>query len=138
MLAVTELQRRIDQRRFVEVMVWMYIVGTRRSRKSCGSHIGAAQPRQPLVKGERLVRYEVSAVMVQAASGATSPSECLQDTLLQQLFHFVQLALQLCIGWIYIFIMLPRRVCSPQRCAMPVLHVRVPEQARGNTSPCKN
>ena len=33
---------------------------------------------------------------------------------------------------------LPRRVCSPQLCAMPVLHARAPEQAREDISPCKN
>ena len=35
-------------------------------------------------------------------------------------------------------LLLPRRVCSPQLCAMPVLHVRAPEQAREDISPCKN
>ena len=35
-------------------------------------------------------------------------------------------------------IMLPRRVCSPQLCAMPVPHARAPEQAREDTSPHKN
>ena len=34
--------------------------------------------------------------------------------------------------------MLPQRVCCPRRCAMPVQHVRVPEQARSNISPSKN
>ena len=38
-------------------------VGIRRSRKNSGSHIDASLSRQPLVKGERLVRYEVNAVM---------------------------------------------------------------------------
>ena len=38
-------------------------VGTRRSLKNCESHIDASHSRQPLVKGERLVRYEVNAVM---------------------------------------------------------------------------
>jgi len=33
------------------------------SRKNFGSHIDASHSRQPLVKGERLVRYEVNAVM---------------------------------------------------------------------------
>ncbi len=35
----------------------------RMPRKNCGSHIDASHSRQPLVKGERLVRYEVNAVM---------------------------------------------------------------------------
>ena len=39
------------------------IVGTRRSLKNSGSHIDASHSRQPLVKGERLVRYEVNAVI---------------------------------------------------------------------------
>ena len=34
-------------------------------RKNCRSHIDASHSRQPLVKGERLVRYEVNAVMRQ-------------------------------------------------------------------------
>ena len=38
-------------------------VGTLRSLKNCRSHIDASHSRQPLVKGERLVRYEVNAVM---------------------------------------------------------------------------
>ena len=32
-------------------------------RKNWGSHIDASHSRQPLVKGERLVRYEVNAVI---------------------------------------------------------------------------
>lgn len=43
-------------------------VGTRRSLKNCISHIDASHSRQPLVKGERLVRYEVNAVMVRKAA----------------------------------------------------------------------
>jgi len=39
------------------------LVGARGSRKNSGSHIDASHSRQPLVKGERLVRYEVNAVM---------------------------------------------------------------------------
>ena len=35
-----------------------------RPRKNCGIHIAAFLSRQPLVKGERLVRYEVNAVML--------------------------------------------------------------------------
>ena len=33
-------------------------------RKNSGSHIDASHSRQPLVKGERLVRNEVNAVMI--------------------------------------------------------------------------
>ena len=42
-------------------------VGARRSRKNSGSHIDASHSRQPLVKGERLVRYEVNAVMLEGS-----------------------------------------------------------------------
>ena len=38
-------------------------VGDQGPRKNSGSHIDASHSRQPLVKGERLVRYEVNAVM---------------------------------------------------------------------------
>jgi hypothetical protein len=42
-------------------------VGARRPLKNSGSHIDASHSRQPLVKGERLVRYEVNAVMLMSA-----------------------------------------------------------------------
>ena len=38
-------------------------VGALQLRKNSISHIDASHSRQPLVKGERLVRYEVNAVM---------------------------------------------------------------------------
>ena len=41
-------------------------VGDQSPRKNSGSHIDASHSRQPLVKGERLVRYEVNAVMLTA------------------------------------------------------------------------
>ena len=41
-------------------------LGTRRPLKNSGSHIDASLSRQPLVKGERLVRLEVNAVIEQA------------------------------------------------------------------------
>ena len=40
------------------------IVGSQSPLKNSGSHIDASHSRQPLVKGERLVRYEVNAVML--------------------------------------------------------------------------
>jgi hypothetical protein len=40
-----------------------------RPRKNSGSHIDASLSRQPLVKGERLVRYEVNAVMPRRCVG---------------------------------------------------------------------
>jgi len=36
-------------------------------RKNSRNHIDASHSRQPLVKGERLVRYEVNAVMFKIA-----------------------------------------------------------------------
>ena len=39
------------------------LVGALELRKNSGSHIDASHSRQPLVKGERLVRYEVNAMM---------------------------------------------------------------------------
>ena len=39
-------------------------VGALELRKNWGSHIDASHSRQPLVKGERLVRNEVNAVML--------------------------------------------------------------------------
>ena len=42
-------------------------VGGQGPRKNSGSHIDASHSRQPLVKGERLVRYEVNAVMAYGA-----------------------------------------------------------------------
>ena len=48
--------------------VLCFIVGARGPPKNSGSHIDASHSRQPLVKGERLVRYEVNAVMRSCAS----------------------------------------------------------------------
>ena len=42
---------------------WLFYVGNQGSLKNSNSHIDASHSRQPLVKGERLVRYEVNAVM---------------------------------------------------------------------------
>ena len=39
-------------------------VGDQGPLKNLGSHIDASHSRQPLVKGERLVRYEVNAVII--------------------------------------------------------------------------
>ena len=43
--------------------VALLFVGGQSPRKNLGSHIDASHSRQPLVKGERLVRYEVNAVI---------------------------------------------------------------------------
>ena len=47
-----------------QVHVLLLIVGSQSPLKNSGSHIDASHSRQPLVKGERLVRYEVNAVML--------------------------------------------------------------------------
>jgi hypothetical protein len=48
------------------------MLGAISSRKNSGSHIDASLSRQPLVKGERLVRYEVNAVMFKPNPAATN------------------------------------------------------------------
>ena len=54
-----------------------YCVGDQSPRKNYGSHIDASHSRQPLVKGERLVRYEVNAVMLTGdAAAAYQSSKC--------------------------------------------------------------
>ena len=40
---------------------WLFYVGNQGSLKNSNSHIDASHSRQPLVKGERLVRAEVNA-----------------------------------------------------------------------------
>ena len=47
-------------------------VGDQDPLKNSGSHIDASHSRQPLVKGERLVRYEVNAVMLGAVLHANA------------------------------------------------------------------
>jgi len=42
----------------------VFRVGDQGRHKNSGSHIDASHSRQPLVKGERLVRYEVNAVIL--------------------------------------------------------------------------
>ena len=49
-------------------------VGSQGSLKNLRSHIDASHSRQPLVKGERLVRYEVNAVMSDHGSFSYMPS----------------------------------------------------------------
>ena len=44
--------------------IFCILLGLREPLKNSGSHIDASHSRQPLVKGERLVRYEVNAVML--------------------------------------------------------------------------
>ena len=52
-------------------------VGAQGLRKNSGSHIDASHSRQPLVKGERLVRYEVNAVMLSAHLCSAPATNCL-------------------------------------------------------------
>ena len=108
------------------------IVGALKLRKNCGSHIDASHSRQPLVKGERLVRHEVNAVMLEHGS-------------LQQCKVTSHISYSSLCGNVFCSKtagsenrLLPQRVCCPQRCAMPVQHAKVSEQAQENTSPVKN
>ena len=50
--------------------VWVF------TRQKYRSHIDASHSRQPLVKGERLVRYEVNAVMSISQCLRTADVEC--------------------------------------------------------------
>ena len=72
------MQSGIHEREIVSLL-WVYIqwpggvsVGADRLRKNWGSHIDASHSRQPLVKGERLVRHEVNAVMTSQVTGTRS------------------------------------------------------------------
>ena len=102
-----------------------HIVGAGGLRKNWGSHIDASHSRQPLVKGERLVRHEVNAVMLNARAVLPFMFACKQ-------WQHVRATLTTHST------LLPRRVCCSQRCAMPVQHVKVSEQAQEHTSPVKN
>ena len=51
------------ERRNTQSQTAVGIVGALQLRKNSISHIDASHSRQPLVKGERLVRYEVNAVI---------------------------------------------------------------------------
>ena len=53
------------------------MVGALGLLKNWGSHIDASHSRQPLVKGERLVRYEVNAVILSRSHGK---SDCCHRT----------------------------------------------------------
>ena len=64
------VRRKLRQRPAPKLLFGFFIgnacvssVGARKPLKNCGSHIDASHSRQPLVKGERLVRYEVNAVI---------------------------------------------------------------------------
>jgi hypothetical protein len=56
--------------------VYIYgMLGAMSSRKNSGSHIDASLSRQPLVKGERFVRYEVNAVMLKLTQDVAAYSD---------------------------------------------------------------
>ena len=61
------------------------LLGTRSPRKNSISHIDASLSRQPLVKGERLVRLEVNAVMVVAAGFAALTLAMKETTMFLQI-----------------------------------------------------
>ena len=106
----------------IEVRLRGVIVGTLRLRKNWRSHIDVSHSRQPLVKGERLVRYEVNAVMVCVWTGTSDGTLCCAQVL-------VGAARAVCY---------PTRVCCSWRSAMPVQHASIPEQAQEDGSPTKN
>ena len=106
----------------IEVRRSSAIVGALRLRKNWRSHIDASHSRQPLVKGERLVRYEVNAVMGCVWTGTSDGTLCCAQVL-------VGAARAVCY---------PTRVCCSWRSAMPVQHASIPEQAQEDGSPTKN
>ena len=61
------------------------MLGAKSPRKNLISHIDASLSRQPLVKGERLVRYEVNAVM----SCCTAPCQATAKKFARQLFQIL-------------------------------------------------
>ena len=118
------------------------IVGARWPRKNSGSHIDASLSRQPLVKGERLVRYEVNAVMhcrlICKRSRRNHPGErpCAQCGKCSNNGPSVATyALSIAPE---VPKLLPQRVRCNQQCAMPMQRARVLEQARRSASPQKN
>ena len=56
-------------------------------RKNSGSHIDASLSRQPLVKGERLVRYEVNAVMQESTQRAAAYSDSVCRFMVRDVFY---------------------------------------------------
>ena len=106
----------------IEVCRSSAIVGALRLRKNWRSHIDASHSRQPLVKGERLVRYEVNAVMVFVWAGTSCGARLCAQVL-------IGAARAVCY---------PTRVCCSWRSAMPVQHASIPEQAQEDGSPTKN
>ena len=133
---------------------YILLVGTRKSLKNSGSHIDASHSRQPLVKGERLVRYEVNAVILETSklSNTVQFYICIivcemqvnvpcrqrhswQHTSQHESWVIRRLMLMNII--MIPFHLLPQRVCCPRLRAMPVQHARAPEQAREDTSPEK-
>ena len=134
-----------------------------RPRKNYESHIDASLSRQPLVKGERLVRYEVNAVMAvqrlssprlgrmrnnchMSLAGRLRPPTCYMGIFpVARRGHgnaFRRCARDCSRAWCAAVSLgaelLPRRVRRNQPSAMPVRRARVLEQARRIASPQKN
>ena len=140
-------------------------MGLREPLTNSGSHIDASHSRQPLVKGERLVRYEVNAVihlnhrkfleMLWSGLQNCFPRPCchlgaifsLSDRDNQREARSLTAKSMTDRSWpehwsrallpvpVTRLRLLPRRVCCSRRCAMPVQHVRAPEQAQEELLP---
>ena len=97
---------------------WVILVGAQRLLKNWRSHIDASHSRQPLVKGERLVRYEVNAVMA-TKHGRSNPTYLHKMNVLVEHVHT-----------------LPHQsVCCVCLRAWPVQHLEIPEQAQVDFAP---
>ena len=115
-----------------------------KSLKNSGSHIDASHSRQPLVKGERLVRYEVNAVMEGGFFWQESESarfwQCkfltLQVYCSFTLFH--EPGNWLLSNLTFCSLILPQRVCHTWLGAMPGQHLWAHEQAQSDATPEKN
>ena len=82
------------------------VVGTQGSLKNCISHIDASHSRQPLVKGERLVRYEVNAVMTSmfaTQASAIRDEKTMCATMLVSVSQASLWKKWLAIGWVALF-----------------------------------
>ena len=101
--------------------------------------------RQPLVKGQRLVRYEVNTVMMEVVQWAQTPSVCLVVHAPSMHMQVKPSSNTLVHAWTYIHIftqvyhmmIFTQRVCCTWQSAMPGQHSRVLEQAQSSISPRK-
>lgn len=128
---------------FVPYLPTSFTLGLESPGKNLGSHIDASHSRQPLVKGERLVRYEVNAVMpaLYINNEISRPTNKLRPPLWQAVrmrsgrARCERHADAETAGSLYL--MSPQRVCCNQLGAMLVQHARAAEQARADTCPRK-